>query len=282
MKSSFKIALFGLLSVLFTGTACKSEFETIRASGDAEKIYERAEKYYAEGEWFKAQTLYELIIGSYRGKKELEDIYLKYAYTYFNLEKYILAAYYFQNFSNTFTNSRPREEADYMSAFSNYKLSPTFRLDQTYTDKAIAELQIFVNTYPESDKVELSNNLIDEMRKKLERKAFEQGKLYSDLRQYQAATQSFENMLKDFPETTIAEEVRFRIIEAAFLLAENSVVDKQEERYREVTKRSDRFLQRYPNSEFFNDVTVFNKKSDKKLKSINNDRYQDASAGTRR
>lgn len=282
MKSSFKIALICCLSILFIGTACKSEFEQIRASGDAEKIYQTAEQYYADGEWFKAQTLYELIIGNYRGKKELEDIYLKYAYTYFNLEKYILASYYFDNFSNTFTNSPKRQEADYMSAFSNYKLSPTFRLDQTYTNKAIEELQIFVNTYPDSDKVELSNQLIDEMRKKLERKAFEEGKLYSDLRQYQAATQSFETMLKDFPETTIAEEVRYRIIEAAFLLAENSIVDKQEERYNEVVKRAARFLQRYPESEFFNDVTVFNKKSEKKLKSINNDRYQNSSAGTGR
>ena len=71
-------------------------------------------------------------------------------------------------------------------------------------------------------------------------------------------------IIKDFPETTIAEEVRFRIIEAAFLLAENSVVDKQQERYNEVVKRASRFLQRYPDSEFFNNVTTFNKKSERK------------------
>ncbi|MEL7020394.1 MAG: outer membrane protein assembly factor BamD [Bacteroidota bacterium] len=282
MKSSFQIAFICCLSMLLVGTACKSEFEQIRASGDAQRIYKKAEAYYADGDWLKAQTLYELVIGNYRGKKELEDIYLKYAYTYFNLEKYILSSYYFKNFSNTFTNSAKRQEADYMSAFSNYKLSPSFRLDQTSTNKAIDELQIFVNTYPNSDKVVVANELIKEMREKLERKAFEEAKLYSDLRQYQAATQSFENMLKDFPETSVAEEVRYRIIEAAFLLAENSIVDKQIERYNEVVKRGKRFLQRYPDSQFFNEVTLFNKRSDKKLKSINNDRYKNESAGTRR
>lgn len=263
---SLSILIFSL-SLLILSSSCKSEFETIRASGDSAAIYKEAEKYYEAGEYFKAQTLYELVIGSFRGKKELEDIYFKYAYTYYNLEKYILASYYFKNFSNTFPNSQLRQEADFMSAYSNYELSPTFRLDQTYTDKAIEELQIFVNTYPNSDKVELSNNLIDEMRKKLEVKVFEEGKLYSDLRQYQAATQVFENMLKDYPETTNGEEVRYRIIEAGFLLAENSVVDKQEERYEEVLKRSDRFMERYPQSKFYNDVNVINKKSSKKLKS---------------
>ena len=65
----------------------------------------------------------------------------------------------FKNFSNTFPNSEYREESDFMTAYSNYQLSPTFRLDQTYTIKAIEGFQLFANTYPDSKRVEECNRL---------------------------------------------------------------------------------------------------------------------------
>jgi hypothetical protein len=38
--------------------------------------------YYEDEEYQKAQTLLELIISSYRGKKEAEEIYYKYSFTF--------------------------------------------------------------------------------------------------------------------------------------------------------------------------------------------------------
>lgn len=254
------------LGVICLNTACKSEFEKIRASGDTELLLKKANEYYDAGEFQKSATLLELVIGSYRGKQELEDIYFKYANTYYNQGKYILASYYFKNFVKTFPNSKYREEADFMSAYSNYQMSPTYRLDQTYSNKAIDEFQLFANTYPNSERVKQANQLIDEMRKKLEVKAYEEGQLYFDVRQYQASMHSFENMLKDFPETTNNEKVRYMIIRAAYLLAENSIVDKQQERYAAVEKKADRFMTRFPKSEYFNEINVISKKAQKKLK----------------
>ncbi|MBK7872410.1 MAG: outer membrane protein assembly factor BamD [Saprospiraceae bacterium] len=257
--------LLGILVVLALLLAsCKSEFERIRASGDVQVIYEKANAYYEEKEYQKAQTLYELIISSFRGRPEAEEIYYKYAYTYYYLEQYLLAAYYFKNFSQTYTNSASREEADFMTAYSNYQLSPTFRLDQTYTNKAIDEFQLFVNTYPRSERVEECNKLIDQMRAKLERKVFETGKLYFDMRLYQSATHVFENLLKDYPETKNGEETRYMIVRSAYLLAQNSVVDKQLERYQEAKEQADKFLQRYQNSAYDKEVNSIQTDSSKK------------------
>ena len=275
MRKAFVYIVF--VTVLFT--SCKSEFEKVRSSGDINLLTEQAKTYYEAGDYVKAQSLFELIIPTYRGKKELEDIYYKYAYTYYNTKQYILAAYYFKNFSTTFPNSPYKEEIDFMSAYSNYKMSPIFRLDQTYTSTAIDELQIFANKYPDSERVLQANQLIDELRLKKEEKAFQQGELYYNTRQYQASVQSLENLMKDFPDTKRAEEVRFLIIKATYDLAENSVIDKQEERYTEVKERSERFLSRYPDSTFRNDANVINKKSIQKLKNISkDDRYKIKSA----
>lgn len=263
MKIRSLIIIIGL-GIICLNTACKSEFEKIRASGDTASILQKANEYYDAGEFGKSAALLELIIGSYRGKQELEDIYFKYANTYYNQGKYILASYYFKNFTKTFPNSKYREEADFMSAYSNYQMSPTFRLDQTYSLKAIDEFQLFANTYPDSERVSEANQLIDQMRKKLEVKAYEEGQLYFDVRQYQASMHSFENMLKDFPETTNNEEVRYMIIKASYLLAENSVVDKQAERYLDAEKKAERFMTRFPKSKYYNEVNIISKKVQKK------------------
>jgi outer membrane protein assembly factor BamD len=273
--------LFGAIvcaTAIFSMTACKSEFERIRVSGEPEFLYQKAFEYYGKEEYQKAQTLLELVISSYRGKKEAEEIYFRYAYTYYYLNNFILASYYFKNFSQTYSTSQYREEADFMTAYSHYRLSPTFRLDQSYTEQAIDGFQLFVNTFPQSERVVECNRLIDEMRNKLERKAFEEGKLYFDLRQYQASMHSFENLLRDFPETGNLEEVRYMIIRAAFLLAANSVVEKQGERYRETVTKASEFLVRYPDSKYRKDVNNFYNNSQAKLNILDNVGYQNQSS----
>jgi len=273
MRKSVRILLiFSCLAIFFS---CKTEFEKIRTSGDPKLLLDTANKYFEEGEYQKAQTLYELVIPVYRGKKELEDIYYRYAYTYYNLESYILAAYYFENFGQTFGASPRREEIDFMAAYANYQLSPTFRLDQKYTITAIDKLQTFINTYTTSDKVTQANQLIDELRQKLERKAFESGKLYYELRQYASALQDLENLMRDFPETKRAAEVRYYIILATFEYAENSVIDKQQERYQSTLELSDVFIKKYADSEYINEVRTIRKKAEIKLENIkSDDRYK--------
>jgi outer membrane protein assembly factor BamD len=74
--------------------------------------------------------------------------------------------------------------------------------------------------------------------------------------------------LKDFPETANIEEIRYMIINSAFELAENSIVDRQEERYSDVLKETSEFLRRYPNSSFSKDVRSFEQKAEGKLSDL--------------
>ena len=228
---------FLLLVILICLSSCKSEFEMVRTSNDPDRIYNQALKYFTNKEWDKARSLLELSIPNFRGKEEAEELYFKYAQTYYNLGEYILAAHYFNSFSKTFYNSDKKQEAEFMSAFSNYELSPNSKLDQTYTKKAIEEFQKYVNTYPRSERVGECNDLIDEMRAKLELKAFDQGKLYYNIGQYQSGVKSFSNLLTEFPDTKRSEEVRFLMLKSSFELARKSVYEKKRERYEETIKQ---------------------------------------------
>ena len=270
--SSFFIFSF-LAGVVLLTSSCRSEFEKIRTSNDAALIFKKALDYYEEEEYQKAQSLFELAISGYRGKREAEDISFKYAYTFFHTGRYILAAYHFKNFSQTFSTSPRREESDFMVAYSNYQLSPSFRLDQTYTEEAIDAFQLFANTYPQSERVKQANRLIDEMRKKQEIKNFETAKLYYDLRRYQAAMHSFENLLKDFPDTEAAERIRYLIIDSAYLLAINSFFEKKQERLNDAVEKATKFIDRYPESEYVDEVQQILNNSNKNLNQIANVGY---------
>lgn len=176
------------------------------------------------------------------------------AYTHYHLGEFILASYYFENFAKTFYNSEKKEEAVFMSAYSNYRLSPSYKLDQSYSVKAIEGMQNFINTYPHSDRVAEANGLIDIMRQKLEQKAYEEGYLYYKIGQYQASLVSFENVLKDFPETARAEEIRFLMLKSSYTYAQKSVYEKRLERYLETVKLYKNFIYKHPESKYLKEA----------------------------
>lgn len=228
--------------------SCKSSFEKIRTSNDPEYIFKEANKLYDDGKYMNAQILYEIIIPFFRGKTEAEDIFYRYAYTYYNLKDYSTAAHYFRSFASSFLNSDKREECLYMAAYSSYRMSPSIKLDQQQTAKAIEDFQTFVNTYSNSEKVEQSNQLIDELRLKLEEKAYSQGILYYNMRRYVSAIVALENMLQEFPETSKEEEVRFMILKSSYDYARNSIFDKRVERYEDTIEKYNSFIRRYADS----------------------------------
>jgi len=270
MKNRFLI-LAVLVSLL---AACRSEFEQVRLSNDPERIQKKAVEYYQDGEYQKALSLIEIIINSFRGRSEFEDLNYMMADSYYHLRDYEMASQYFKNFANGFLNSSRREEADFLSAYCYYLLSPSWRLDQDNTIKAINSLQTFINAYPNSERNTQCNTLMDELRLKLEEKAFQQGILYYNLRQYQAAIYSLDNMLKDFPDTKRPDEVRYYIIKSAFEYAANSVYDKRKERYEEAVERGEEFLKKHRNSDYLREVRDIVAESKTKLKLLENERYQ--------
>ncbi|CAH1002206.1 Outer membrane protein assembly factor BamD [Neolewinella maritima] len=275
----YSIKLIVLLLAVFL-VSCRSEFETIRTSTDPELILKKADAYYDADEYQRAQTLYELVIAPYRGRAEAEQIAYRYAYTYYYTEQFVLASYYFKNFATTYGGSALREEADFMSAYSNYELSPIYRLDQSYSVKAIEGFEEFANRYPNSERVAEANRLIDEMRAKMELKDFESAKLYMDIERYESALTSFENVLKEYPETKRAEEIRYLMAKVQYEYADRSFRLRKPERLEATIALANNFLARFPNSQWQTEVTTILSKSQKELNDLADVRYQSTSTGT--
>ena len=55
------------------------------------------------------------------------------------------------------------------------------------TNEAIEKLQEFINFYPRSEKLSDASDLVQELRIKLEKKAFEIGRQYNKIRDYKSS-----------------------------------------------------------------------------------------------
>lgn len=257
-----------LLLLLISFNGCKSKFEKLRASNNLAKKYEEAVKLYEQEKYSKALILFEDLMLKYRGRSEAEDLYYFNAYTHYRLKDYISARYHFKQFATTFPYSERAEEARFMSAYSYYLDSPRSSLDQENTRKAIDELQLFVNIYPESERAEEAGELIQKLRNKLETKAFDNAKLYYNMGfgdDYRASVIALENMLQDYPDTKYAEEAEYLIIKSQYLFADNSYVHRQESRFSEALDYYDDFVEKYPESKYLKELNDIREKSEKKI-----------------
>ncbi|MBI9066150.1 MAG: outer membrane protein assembly factor BamD [Salinivirgaceae bacterium] len=264
INNSKLIILSILASVLFS---C-SEYQKALKSSDYNFKYEKALEYYGEEDYYRAQSLLDELVSIYKGTDKAEKVLYCYADCHYQQNDYILGAYYFENFAKTYPYSDSTQKAAYTAAYCYYLNSPRPSLDQSDTYKAINAMQLFINKYPSSEQIEDANNIIEKLRYKLEKKSYENAKLYFKLSDYQAASIALKNSIKDFPDSEYREELLYLIVKSNFLLAENSVFDKQGERYQTTITEYYSFIDEYPESEFLKEIEKMYTKSVNQIKKL--------------
>jgi outer membrane protein assembly factor BamD len=244
-----KVVLGLGMLVLIVGSSC-SKFQKIRKSPDWETKYEAALEYYEEKDFFRTSILLEEILPIIRGTKEAELANFIYAYSYYYQDQYILSAHHFQTFATVYSRSEYAMEAEYMYAYSLYQQSPGSELDQTSTYEAIAALQLFINKYPYSDFAVEADKIIDELQVKLEKKAYQNAKLYHTIRRYKAAIIAFDNFKNDFPDSKYQDEIAYLAVDAAYQYAMVSIQEKQLERFEKAVELYHQMVDKFPNSSY--------------------------------
>lgn len=258
-----------LLSILFVAVSC-SEYQKVLKSEDTGLKYTKAEQLYNEAKagegnvrrkYRKAARLFEQLVPAYRGKPQAQKLMFIYADSYYQLEDYFLAGYQFERFVESYPESEKLEEAAFKGARSYYFLSPRYDLDQTETIKAIGKLQAFINRFPESEKLDEANELVTELRVKLEKKAYEIAKQYHHTRNYKAAITAFDNFLLEYPGSPFRERAFYYRFDSAYEYAINSYLYVMEERLETALKFYNDYKRYYPEGEFissaeaaFNDI----------------------------
>ena len=256
---------FTVIAISIAG--CKSRFEKLRLSNDVAKKYQEAMRLYNKKDYSKALILFEDLSQKYRGRTEAEELNYHYALTLYYLKDYTTARFQFKYFADTYPTSKYAEESRYLGAYCFYLDSPDYSLDQANTYKAIDAMQLFINLYPKSEKVEEASKHISTLRGKLEDKAFENAKMYYDLggydiSNYKAAVIALKNAQIDYPDIKYAEQMDLLIVKSQFNYAKASYEFRQEERFTEAIGYADEFLENHPESKLAVEVKSLKSESE--------------------
>lgn len=219
-------------------------------SDDYDAIYEGGVKYFEAKDYYKSYELFEKALPALRLTEKGENITMMLARSYFEEQDYLMAEYYFERFALTYPTSSQLEYAYFYSAVCYYNLSPAVTLDQTYTEKAIQSFQMYINKFPQGSYIKESNEYIGKLRNKLEEKAYKNSKIFYDLEDYKAAVTAIRNCLKQYPDTKYREELLYLSLRSAFLLAENSVDTKKQDRYDVAVDSYHAYIDEYPNGQW--------------------------------
>ena len=264
----FKKISFAVLCVLITTVSC-SDYQKLLNSDDTAEKYKQAEVFYNNGEYRKANRLFEQIVPKYRGKPQAQRIIFFFADSYFQTKSYSLAAYQYENFIKTYPKSERIQEASFKAAKSYYFQSPTYSLDQEETYEAIEKLQVFINLYPNSEYAPEANQMIAELQEKLEKKDFEIAKQYYTIRDYKAAIKANDNFIAGFPGTKFREEALYIKFLSLYEIAINSVFSKKEARLKELEQQYALILRYYPETLFLMNLNSKMEKVNKELEQYN-------------
>ena len=273
---------------LLTGaflTSC-GEYNKVLKSTDYVYQYEAAKSYFGEGKYNKAATLLESLTNILKGTKDAEESLYMLAMCYYNQEDYVTASHYFTTYYNTYPRGVFTELARFHSGKALFLDTPEARLDQSSTYSAIQELQMFMEYFPGSKRKTDAQIMIFSLQDKLVEKEFLTAKLYYDLgtytgnasytadmrvngNNYLACITTAQNALKDYPYTTMREEISMLLLRAKYKLGSESVLEKKEERMREAIDEYYAFKNEFPESKHMKEVESIYKNASKYVKELN-------------
>ena len=115
-----------------------------------------------------------------------------------------------------------------------------------------------------------ANEIVKDLREKLEKKAFEIAKQYNTISDHKAAIVVIDNFITDFPGTKYKGEALFYKFDSAYQLAINSIESKKAERIANAKTAYLNLLKANPSSEWKQKADEMFAKIDTDLKQISN------------
>lgn len=267
MKWTKHILYTFLIGIAFS--SC-SEYQLLLKSSDYNHKYDKAKEYYEAEDYNKAATLFQDVVPYFKGTSLAEESLYLQAMTHFRLGDYMYAEHYFNQIIRTYPRHDKVQDCYFNRAYCFYQQSPRAKLDQSTSTKATEAFELFMALYPETPEASEAQEYIDELHDKMAYKAYLNAKLYYDLgsylgNNYQSAIITAENCLKLYPNNVHKEELSFLILDSRFIIAENSIDEKQEKRFRDVVDEYYSFLNDYPESKLKKKADLIFEKSQKAL-----------------
>ncbi|MGB6123245.1 MAG: outer membrane protein assembly factor BamD [Bacteroidota bacterium] len=232
-KAYLALCFAGALAV--SGCGSGGEVATVTA----ESRFESAKNLFDDGAYLEAINEFSVITLQYQGSPFAADAQFYLGESRFQREEYLLAAFEYNVLRRNYPASARVADGLYKLGLSYYELSPSPKLDQRYTRKAIDEFQTFVEYYPLHELAIDAEEKIAELNARLARKAYDTARLYVRMGYLRAALIAFEVVIEKYHDTEYSPQ--------AYLGKAEVLVERG--RYEEARSVVETFVKRYPDDD---------------------------------
>ena len=175
MKFRILIVAVAAVAVL---SSCKSQYEMLLNSNDADLKYQAAFDYFNAGKYSKAGSLFESLSVLTNGTERDDTVRFYWGLSNYKFKDYYTAETNFQNFLETYPRSSFASEARYLRLDCLFRSTLRWELDQNPTYKAMTEISEYIMEFPDTPHMQSCRDMLQELNDRLDKKAYEAAKLY--------------------------------------------------------------------------------------------------------
>ena len=256
-----------ILSIAFIVAvcSCKSQYEMLLNSNDADAKYEAAFEYFNNGKYTKAASLFESLSMLTDGTERDDTVKYYWGLSNYKAKDYYTADTNFENFVENYPRSPFASEARYLRLDCLYLQTLRYELDQSPTYKAMNAISEYILEFPKSSHVKSCRDMLLDLNGRLDKKAYEGARLYYKMEDYLASRVAFRNVLKDDSDNMYREDILYYIAMSSYKYAHLSVPEKQKERYLTFVDDYYNFIGEIPDSHYRKELDSVYKKAQKAL-----------------
>ena len=201
-----------------------------------------------QGKYSKAASLFENMAVLTNGTERDDTVQFYWGLSNYRNADYITAETNFKNFLDKFPRSPFAESAEFLRVDCLYKATYRWELDQTPTYKALTAIHEYRMNYPGTVHSAACSRMLEDLDGRLDRKAYENARIYYTMEDYKAARVALKNVLKDDADNIYREEILYYTAMSSYKYAALSVPAKQRERFLVFEDDYYNFIGEYPES----------------------------------
>ena len=249
MKRSSLFCLAAGLLLLAGVAACSSEYEQVLESNDIDLKYNAAFNYFNAGKYTRSTQLFESLTMLTNGTERHDTVLFYLGLSNYSYQDYYTAETNFDQYLSFYPQGTFAEQADFLRIDCLYRSTLRYELDQTPTYTAITAMGEYLQEHPVGANADILRHRMEELGERLDRKAFENARLYYKMEDFKAARVALRNVLKEDADNVYREEILYYTAMSSYKYADNSVSSKRKERFLVFQDDYLNFIGEYPESE---------------------------------
>ena len=245
--------------------ACKTQYELLLEGNDYDAKYAAAFDYFNQGKYSKASQLFESMAMLTNGTARDDTVQYYWGLSNYRYKDYYTAETNFANFLNHYPSSPFAPEAAFLRIDCLYRSTHRYELDQVPTYNAINVISQYLIENPNSTHSDICFKMLNELNARLDKKAYENARLYFRMEDYKASRVAFRNILRDDADNIYREQILYYIAKSSYKYAQLSVESKQKDRYMTFVDDYYNFIGENPDSPYKKELDVLYRKAQKAL-----------------